>query len=131
MSFTSLTPKHIRPPFGNYAHGVEVSASQRMIRTSGQLGMAVDDMIPASVTEQAAICFANIEAILAEGGMGRENIAHITAYVTAREHFAHYMEARDTFLNGLEQRPASTLLIVSGFTRAEFLVEIEVVAFSD
>jgi 2-iminobutanoate/2-iminopropanoate deaminase len=37
-----------------------------------------------------------------------------------------YMEVRDRFV--ADSPPASTLMIVSGFTRPEFLVEIEAVA---
>lgn len=131
MSFTPLSPKGIRPPFGEYAHGVEIRGPQRIIRTSGQLGIATDESIPETVKDQAALCFANIDAILAEGQMGRSDIAHITAFVTDRAHMKDYMAARDTYLEGIEKRPASTLLIVSGFTREEFLVEIEVLACSE
>jgi enamine deaminase RidA (YjgF/YER057c/UK114 family) len=41
---------------------------------------------------------------------------------------AGYMEARDAWLADVDRLPASTLVIVSGFTREEFRVEIEVVA---
>lgn len=38
------------------------------------------------------------------------------------------MTARDAWLAGVDRLPASTLVIVSGFTRPEFLVEIEAMA---
>ena len=38
------------------------------------------------------------------------------------------MAARDEWLADVSRLPASTLMIVSGFTREEFKVEIEVVA---
>jgi len=41
---------------------------------------------------------------------------------------AGYMAVRDRWLEGLETLPASTLVIVSGFTRPEFVVEVEVTA---
>jgi len=44
---------------------------------------------------------------------------------------AGYMKARDAWLAGVPSPPASTLLIVSGFTRPEFVVEIEVMAMID
>lgn len=121
-----LTPASIAPPLANYAHGIEIPAGARMIRTSGQLGLAADGTVPASVTEQAAICFGNIRAILAEGGMGPENICHISAWLTDRADLAGYMAARDAFLAGTGVRPASTLLLVAGFSRPEFKVEVEV-----
>jgi enamine deaminase RidA (YjgF/YER057c/UK114 family) len=58
--------------------------------------------------------------------MGLEDVVRINAYVTKREHMAGYMAVRDRTFG--EPPPASTLMIVSGFTRPEFLVEIEVVA---
>ncbi len=38
---------------------------------------------------------------------------------------AGYMAARDAWLAHAPRKPASTLVIVAGFTRAEFLVEVE------
>ena len=52
----------------------------------------------------------------------------LIAYVTGREHMAGYMAARDEWLADITRLPASTLVIVSGFTRPEFVVEIEVLA---
>lgn len=124
----SLTPKDIRPPFAAYAHGVEIPAGWRILRTSGQLGIAPDDHIPADAYGQACLCFANIAAILAEGNMSAANVAHISAFVTARDHMQSYMRARDAFVEGMPHVPASTLMVVSGFTRPEFVVEVEVMA---
>jgi enamine deaminase RidA (YjgF/YER057c/UK114 family) len=52
----------------------------------------------------------------------------VNAFVTAREHMKGYMVVRDRYVG--TPPPASTLVIVSGFTRPEFLVEVEVVAAS-
>jgi enamine deaminase RidA (YjgF/YER057c/UK114 family) len=38
------------------------------------------------------------------------------------------MVARDAFFHDQPEPPASTLLIVSGFSRPEFSVEVEVIA---
>jgi 2-iminobutanoate/2-iminopropanoate deaminase len=46
--------------------------------------------------------------------------------VTGREHMQAYMRARDRKFPGTP--PASTLMIVSGFARPEFVVEIEAIA---
>jgi enamine deaminase RidA (YjgF/YER057c/UK114 family) len=54
------------------------------------------------------------------------NIVRLNAYVTAREHMRGYMRSRDRQFPATP--PASTLLIVSGFARAEFVVEIEAIA---
>ena len=60
--------------------------------------------------------------------MGPRDVAHVSAFVTDRAHMVPYMAARDAFLAGTGRVPASTLLIVSGFTRPEFKVEVEVMA---
>ena len=123
-----ITPDDIAPPFARYAHGVEVPEGHRLIFTSGQLGLAHDGSIPAGAQAQAAICFGNIDAILRAAGATRADVVRLNAFVTDRAHMAGYMAARDVWLAEVSRLPASTLVIVSGFTRPEFSVEIEVVA---
>jgi enamine deaminase RidA (YjgF/YER057c/UK114 family) len=121
-----LNPPSIRAPFARYSHGVEVAAGKRLVAVSGQLGVRADDTVPDSVGEQAELCFANIAAILAEAGMTLSDIVRINAYVTDRAHMRCYMEVRDRVV--ADPPPASTLMIVGGFTRPEFKLEIEVIA---
>lgn len=125
-SLNFLLPKTISAPFAAYSHGVEVAAGSRLIFCSGQLGIGPDGQVPADTQAQAELCFANIAAILAEGGMELSDIIRINAYVTGREHMKPYMAVRDRLFSN--PAPASTLMIVSGFTREEFTVEIEAVA---
>lgn len=123
-----LAPASISPPFARYAHGVEVPGGTRLAVTSGQLALAADGTVPDGARAQAELCFANCAAILAEAGMGPADVIRINAFVTDRAHMAGYMAARDVWLAGVTRLPASTLVIVSGFTRPEFLVEVEVMA---
>ena len=121
-----LSPSTIHPPFSAYSNGVEVPEGQRLVFCSGQLGITVNGQVPATVAEQAELAFDNIEAILAEAGLGLDHVVRINAFVTGREHLKPYMDVRNSrFTHPL---PASTLMIVAGFTRPEFFVEIEVVA---
>ncbi|WP_181704674.1 RidA family protein [Chthonobacter rhizosphaerae] len=123
---TSLTPTTIRPPFGRYSHGIVVPAGARLLVTSGQLGVRPDDTVPDDVSDQAEICFAACAAILAEAGMSFADVIRINAFVTRREDFPAYMAVRDRWVSA--PPPASTLVIVTGFTRPEFKVEVEVTA---
>lgn len=123
-----LRPEGIAPPFARYAHGVEVPEGHRLVFCSGQLGLGADGVVPVGAEAQADICFANIGAILAEAGAGAADVVRINAFVTGREHMAGYMASRDRWLSRVERLPASTLVIVAGFTREEFVVEVEVVA---
>lgn len=120
------TPKTLRPPFARYSHAVEVPAGSRLLLASGQLGVAPDDSVPEAVEAQADLCFANIRTILEDAGMSLADVVRINAYVTDRAHMAGYMASRDRHVG--DPPPASTLMIVSGFTRPEFKVEIEVIA---
>ncbi|CUH63638.1 Putative reactive intermediate deaminase TdcF [Thalassovita gelatinovora] len=122
---TPLVPKSISAPFGNYSHGI---AAGPLVATSGQLGLKADGTIPQSVTEQAEVCFAAIGAILAEDGLDFSDVVRFSAFVTKREDMAPYMAVRDRICADLAVKPASTLVIVSGFTKPEFLVEIEALA---
>ncbi len=124
---TSLSPATIAPPFGAYSHGISAQTTQIVV-TSGQLGLAADGSLAPDVAGQAAQCLANIDAILQEAGLGRDAVIRLNAYVTDRAHFADYMAQRDLWLAGVAVKPASTLMIVSGYTRAEFLVEVEATA---
>jgi enamine deaminase RidA (YjgF/YER057c/UK114 family) len=125
---TAINPTTIAPPFGDYNHGIKSTHIGRLVVTSGQLGLAPDGSCSANVRAQAEQCFANIDAILNDAGCGRADIIRLSAFVTDRAFFADYMAARDAWLAGIAIRPVSTLLIVSGFTREEFKVEIEATA---
>ena len=121
-----LAPTTIHPPFSAYSNGVEVPAGQKLVFCSGQLGITKEGTIPPGASEQADLCFDNLAAILAESGLGLEHIVRINAFVTGREHLRPYMDVRNKrFAHPL---PASTLMVVSGFARPEFFVEIEAVA---
>ena len=121
-----ITPPSIRAPFARYSHAVETPPGARLLAISGQLGVDGDEVAPEGAEAQAALCLANIDAILGDAGMGRGAVIRLNGYVTAREHLPGYMAARDAWVGDL--RPASTLMIVGGFARPEFVVEIEALA---
>ena len=121
-----LNPASIRAPFAQYSHAVEVAAPARMVFASGQLGVSPDDKVPDDAEAQAVLCFENIKAILAEAGMTLADVVRFTAYVTDRAYFPVYGAVRSRYVSG--NAFASTLVIVSGFTRPEFKVEVEVTA---
>jgi enamine deaminase RidA (YjgF/YER057c/UK114 family) len=121
-----LVPKKVRAPFARYSHAVETPAGARWLFCSGQLGISANDQIPDTAEEQAVLCFEAIGACLAEADMSFADIVRINAYVTDRAHMGPYMAVRDRY--AALPPPASTLMIVSGFTRLEFKVEVEAMA---
>jgi 2-iminobutanoate/2-iminopropanoate deaminase len=121
-----LSPTTIHPPFAPYSHGIEVAAGSRLVFCSGQLGIAADGHIPPDCAGQTELIFESIAAILREAGMGLKDIVRINAFVTGREHLQPYMQVRNRLFAA--PYPASTLMMVSGFARPEFVVEIEAIA---
>jgi enamine deaminase RidA (YjgF/YER057c/UK114 family) len=121
-----LSPAGIHPPFARYSHGIEIPAGARLVVCSGQLGVAEDGSIPPGIEAQTERCFENIRAILREAGLDLGDIVRLNAYVSRREDLAGYMRVRDRHVG--DPPPASTLMIVAGFARPEFLVEVEVIA---
>ena len=125
-----FTPHHIRPPFARYSHGVSVRAGARILFCSGQLGIGPDDRIPEDAPAQTALCFDNIRAVLDEAGMSAADVVRLNAYVTDRAYLSDYLAARDAFIESVDPPPASTLMVVTGFARETFKVEVEAIAAS-
>ena len=122
-----LTPASLAPPFGQYSHGMK-AAAQGVLVTSGQLGVAPDGSVPEDAGEQARICFESIAAILREGGLSMAHVVRLNAFVTDRKYMPAYMKARDEALADCAVKPASTLVIIAGLSRPEFVVEVEATA---
>ena len=125
-----FTPHHIRPPFARYSHGVSVRAGARILFCSGQLGVGPEDHVPEDAPAQTALCFDNIRAVLDEAGMSAADVVRLNAYVTDRAYLSDYMAARDAFIESVDPPPASTLMVVCGFAREAFKVEVEAIAAS-
>jgi enamine deaminase RidA (YjgF/YER057c/UK114 family) len=121
-----LAPRSIKPPFARYSHGVEIPAGNSLVLCSGQLGIGPDDTVPEDAGAQTELCFRNIAAILSEAGLTLNDIVRINAFVTDRAHLQPYMDVRNRLFS--DPAPASTLMIVSGFARPEFKVEVEALA---
>jgi 2-iminobutanoate/2-iminopropanoate deaminase len=116
----------IRPPFARYSHGLIVPAGAQFLFASGQLGVAADDTVPADIVAQTVLCFENIAVILAEADMSFRDVVRFNAFVTDRAYFPVYGSVRNRYVTG--EAFASTIVIVAGFTRPEFKIEIEVTA---
>ena len=121
-----LVPSTMPAPFAAYSHGVVVQAGADMLFCSGQLGIGPEAHVPEDAAAQAELCFANAKAILEAAGMSFADVVRINAYVTDRAYMRPYMDVRDRLFP--QPAPASTLMIVSGFTREEFKVEVEILA---
>ena len=126
MPLRPILPRQAPKPLARYSPAIEVPAGARLVFVSGQLGLDAEGRTPESAEAQAELCFAAIRAILAEAGMGMVDIVRLNAYVADRAYLADYMRVRDRHVG--EPPPASTLMIVSGFSQPRFKVEVECVA---
>ena len=99
-----------------------------MLFASGQLAVAADGSVPEGIDAQCDLIFANLDAILAAGRMTRSDVIRVNAFVIDRADLKPYMAARGQVVRRPRTARPRTLMLVSGFTRPEFKVEIEIVA---
>lgn len=126
MTTIPHTPPTIAPPAALYVHGMEVPPNARWLFVSGQIGVHPDGRPGADLREQVELVWSNIATILRSANMDLHDIVKLTTYATAPAHLPVLREVRERVLNG--HLPASTLLIVAGLAKPEWLVEIEVYA---
>lgn len=119
-------PAAIAPPAGSYSHLVEIPANARWLYTAGQVGIRPDGSLPESFEEQHDQIWQNTLAILADAGMGPEDIVRLNVYATDPEGRKFLKVHREKYLNG--HVPASTWVVVSQLADPRLLVEMETVA---
>ncbi|MEY3679953.1 MAG: RidA family protein [Ilumatobacteraceae bacterium] len=121
-----IAPSSIAPTAANYAHAVLTVGAERLLHTSGVVPIAPDGSVPTAIADQATVVWSNLLAILAEAGMATTDVVSVTTYVVHGQELAPVMAARDRALGG--HRVASTLVTVPALARAEWLMEIALVA---
>ena len=121
-------PKSISAPLGRYSHGVKVPKNAEWLYIAGQLGVKPDGTTAAGIAAQCETAWQNVGAILADAGMGFEDLVKVNIYLTNPEHTGASREARDKALAGVKNPPAATLVIITQLVKPEYLVEIEACA---
>jgi len=116
-------PATVAAPVGSYSHAIETPPNARWLTISGQVGIAPDGKVGATAAEQAEQIWKNILAILADAGMGPEDLVKVTTYLTRKEDIADSRAARAKALGNV--RPASTLVVISALAAPQYLIEIE------
>ena len=112
---------------GIYSHAVEVSAPQKLLLLSGQIGVTPDGTTLPSFDEQCHQAMDNVEALLVAAGMSLNNVLRVTYYLTSAENLAALTKARRSRW-GSSKAPAVTTLVVAALAGPELQVEIEVTA---
>ena len=124
-----IRPPDLAPPAAAYAHAVMSDNPRRMLHTSGVVPIDIDGTVPVGIEEQARVVLSNLGSILREAKMTAADVVSVTTYVVVGQPLGPVMAARDTALGG--HRAASTLVTVPALARAEWLMEIALVAASD
>jgi 2-iminobutanoate/2-iminopropanoate deaminase len=121
-----INPPTIRKPFASYSHGILVPPGASWLISSGQLGVSPGDDVPDGVEAQCILCFENLRAILEAADMTFADVVRYSGFVTDRSYFPIYGAVRSRYCPS--DAYASTLVVVAGFTRPEFKVEVEITA---
>ena len=122
-----ILPPSIAKPGGNYSHGVSIGPG-RLLFIAGQTATGPDGSIVGigDPYAQARQVYQNMEAVLSEAGGTFDDVVKITTFITDISYREQVNKARSQFFR--KDFPASTLVVVKGLARAEFLVEVEAIA---
>ena len=122
-----VNPDGVHKPVG-YSHVAEVT-SGKLLYLAGQVsvdpsGKIVGDGDVAAQTKQV---FENIKANLAAAGATFADVIKVTYFLLDPAGIPTIRQIRDEYVDK-QSPPISTLLIVAGLARPEFLIEIEAIA---
>jgi enamine deaminase RidA (YjgF/YER057c/UK114 family) len=120
-----LNPSILPEASGNYTHGTLVTGARRMVFVSGQVPWAENGKVPDDFDSQCRLTWRNVLAVLAEAGMGVQNLAKVTVYLSDRQYRAANGRIRQEVLGG--HTPALTIIITDIYAE-EWLLEIEAIA---
>lgn len=126
MQNRAMYPETIAAPQGAYAHAIEIPDGSRITYIAGQVGVDPDGNLPGDFRSQAENAWTNLVRILEHNSMRVKDLVKVTHFLTDRTNLPVYQEVRAKFLG--EERPASTLLFVSGLANPDMLIEVEAVA---
>ena len=74
-------PQNVHQPLGSYSHQAEITANERMLVLSGQVGMREDGTVPDDPLEQIDVALENIFRNLQAANMGVKDIIKLTYYL--------------------------------------------------
>lgn len=113
--------------------GEVVEGATRHLRCSGQVDLREDADAPLGVRvtapgdmrRQIAIALGNIDAILRDAGMGRENLVLLRFFTTDVDAFLEHYDVYAEWIGQAGIRPPQSLLGIRRLALPELMVEIE------
>lgn len=120
-------PPTVAPPANLYSHSVEIPPDARWLVLAGQVGIRPDGTIPEGFEAQHEVIWENTLAILADAGMGPEDIVRLNVYSTDPGGIKFLRPHREKYLDP-GHTPASTWLVISALANPKLVVEMETIA---
>ncbi|MEO8457215.1 MAG: RidA family protein [Chloroflexota bacterium] len=120
-------PDTVHKPMG-YSHVAEVT-SGRLVYLAGQVAVdpAGNIVGESDIAAQTKQVFENLKNNLAAVGATFANVIKLSYFVLDAAHIPTIREVRNSYLNP-DAMPTSTLVVVAGLARPEWLIEVEAVA---
>lgn len=128
----TVNPPGAPRPIAPYSLAVRVKCDE-LAFIAGQVAVDAEGNLvgEGDVGAQTRQVFSNLGAILKGLGGGFSSVLELTIYLVGRESVQPYIEARGAIFDEIFPKkdfPTSTLLVISGLAREEFLVEIKAIA---
>ena len=129
---TTVNPAGVSPPLGRYSQLARVRAGE-LLFLAGQVGVDSDGKLVGrdDVGAQVEQIYRNIGEVLRSAGASFGNVVQFTTYIVGRENVEPFLEARTRIVDELyldHDYPPSTLLVVDGLAREEYLAEVTAIA---
>ena len=127
MKKTQINPWKWQDLFG-FSQAWKVDGAETTIFVSGQSSISADGAVlhGGDFEAQARLTFENMKTVLQASGATLKDIVKLTVFVTDMSMLETYGAVQAEFFPG--EKPAQTLVQVSGLALPEMMIEIEGVA---
>ena len=123
-----MAKQRIDSPWGtSFCDSISFEGPGRWIYISGQIGADLEgNVVKDSFAAEADQCFARIAASLEKAGATMADVVKITGFVTSKDYYPDYDQARGRAFPGTP--PSSATVQVAGLVN-DARVEVEAIAF--
>jgi len=120
-----INPDNFYDPPGSWVNAVELDGSERLLVTSGVVGITPEGQVVEDPIEQINQAWRNVGRMLESADMTPHDLVKMTVYFTSTDYIAESRVARESMLG--EARCAMTGLVVALVDPA-LVIEIDVFA---
>ncbi len=122
-----IQPKQLSDPRPRYSQGI-LTKPGRLLFIAGQTATDKDGNVvgKGDIEAQAHQVFKNLGAVLKDAGGSFDNLVMTTTYITDISYREGYNRVRMQYYK--KTSPTSTLVVVKGLAREEYLIEISAIA---